>query len=141
MAITSGVRDMQAPLNLVWEKLLPTLQASPLPEDSVAHRKLVTKLAGLTVRLPTGKSTGPLAAKVSGKWYAFPENDRGIEAVAVDFRAGSPALLVPHCRRGNADSTGDRGLEKRARRVCQRSRPFLERPGGPARRRERCLDG
>ncbi len=94
VAITSGVRDMQAVLNLVWDKLLPAFKPDPLPEDVAAQRKLETKLAGLTVRQPSGQPSAPLAAKVSGKWYAFPENDRGIQAVALDVSAGSPALLV-----------------------------------------------
>lgn len=94
VAITSGVRDMQRVMNLVWEKLLPAMKATPLPEDAAARRKLEAKLAGLTVRFPAGQPAAPLAAKVSGQWYAFPENDRGIQAVALDFKPGAPALVV-----------------------------------------------
>lgn len=94
VAITSGVRDMQSVMNLVWEKLLPAMRAKPLPEDAAARRKLEAKLASLTVRLPSGQPTAPRAAKVSGRWYEFPENDRGIQAVALDFNAESPALTV-----------------------------------------------
>src|SRR5262249_19226064 len=84
VAITSGVRDMQAVLNLVWDKLVPALKPDSHPEDAASASKLTAKLGGLTVRHPSGKATGPVAAKVSGKWYAFPENDRGIQAVALD---------------------------------------------------------
>lgn len=94
VAITSGVRDMQRVMNLVWEKLLPAMKASPLPEDTAAQRTLKAKLAHLTVRLPAGQSTAPLAAKVSGRWYEFPVNDRGIQAVSLDFKTGSPVLTV-----------------------------------------------
>lgn len=94
VAITSGVRDMQSVMNLVWEKLLPAMKATSLPEDAVARRKLEAKLAGLTVRLPSGQPTAPRAAQVSGRWYEFPENDRGIQAVALDFNSESPALIV-----------------------------------------------
>jgi predicted glycoside hydrolase/deacetylase ChbG (UPF0249 family) len=94
IAITSGVRDMQAVLNLVWDRLLPALKAEPLPDDDAARRKLEAKLAGLTVRLPSGKPTAPLAAKVSGKRYKFPDNDRGIQAVALEFDKESATLLV-----------------------------------------------
>jgi CubicO group peptidase (beta-lactamase class C family)/predicted glycoside hydrolase/deacetylase ChbG (UPF0249 family) len=94
VAITSGVRDMQLPLNLVWEKLLPAMKAEPLPEDAAARRKLEAKLAGLTVQLPSGQPTSPLAANVSGKSYEFSENDRDIQAMALDFSSGSPTLVV-----------------------------------------------
>ena len=94
VAITSGVRDMQAVMNLVWEKLLPAMKTTSLPEDSVARRKLEAKLASLKVKLPSGQPTNPLAVQVSGKWYTFPENDRSIQAVALDFSSGSPTLIV-----------------------------------------------
>ncbi len=94
VAITSGVSDMQRVMNLVWEKLLPGMKAGRLPEDAEARRRLEAKLAGLTVRLPEGAVTSPLAAKVSGRWYEFGENDRGVKAIKLDFGPGTPALVV-----------------------------------------------
>jgi CubicO group peptidase (beta-lactamase class C family) len=94
VAITSGVRDMQRVMNLVWDKLLPAMQEAALAEDSASRRKLEAKLANLTVWLPSGQPTAPLAARVSGKWYEFPENDRGIRAVALDLNPAAPALVV-----------------------------------------------
>jgi CubicO group peptidase (beta-lactamase class C family) len=94
VAITSGVRDMQAVMNLVWDKLLPAMKAAPLREDAAAQRKLKEKLAGLSVHVPAGQPTAALAAKVSGRWYEFPENDRHVRAVSFDFNSGSPALIV-----------------------------------------------
>ncbi len=94
IAITSGVRDMQAPLNLVWDILLPAMKPEALPEDDAAWHKLKAKLAGLTVRVPSGQPTSALAAKVSGRSYTFPKNDRGIQSLALDFSAKTPTLLV-----------------------------------------------
>ncbi|HKG90705.1 MAG TPA: serine hydrolase [Gemmatimonadaceae bacterium] len=94
VAITSGVRDMQKTMNLVWDRLLPAMQAKPLPENAAARRRLEAKLAGLTVRLPAGRPTTPLAARLSGRWYEFPENDRGVRALSLDFGSASPALVV-----------------------------------------------
>jgi CubicO group peptidase (beta-lactamase class C family) len=94
VAITSGVRDMQAVMNLVWDKLLPAMKAKPLPEDAASWKGLRAKLANLTVHLPEGQTSAPAAARVSGKWYEFPANDRGIQAVSLDLNSESPALLV-----------------------------------------------
>jgi len=40
VAITSGVRDMQSVMNLVWTKLLPAMKSDHLPEDRAARQKL-----------------------------------------------------------------------------------------------------
>ena len=94
VAITSGVRDMQAVMNLVWDKLLPEMKSAPLAPDAVAQRELKTKLGALTMRTTAGKSTSPLARAISGRWYELPENPRGIRAVALDLSPSAPALLV-----------------------------------------------
>jgi hypothetical protein len=49
VAITSNTRDMQAELNLVWDKLLPAFQENPLSADTAAEAKLKEKLANLKV--------------------------------------------------------------------------------------------
>src|SRR5437660_3191760 len=54
VAITSGVRDMQAVLNLVWEQLLPALKPSTLDTDDDSHKKLVRTLKGLALRPQAG---------------------------------------------------------------------------------------
>jgi CubicO group peptidase (beta-lactamase class C family) len=94
VVITSGVRDMQAVMNLVWDRLLPAMQADSLPQDAAGRSRLVTKLQSLTLRPTPGRGTGPLAGRTSGRWYGFPENDRDIRAIAVDLNRRSPALLV-----------------------------------------------
>ena len=94
VAITSGVRDMQSVMNLVWDKLLPEMKATPLPANAVAQRALTTKLAALTMRTSAGKPTSPLASAISGKWYELAENDRGIRAVSLDLASKAPAIVV-----------------------------------------------
>ena len=94
LAITSGVRNMQSVMELAWNMLLPAMSSGALPDDIAAQRALRTKLAGLTVRVPSGRPTVALAARVSRRWYDLPENDRGIRAIALDFKSRSPAILV-----------------------------------------------
>jgi CubicO group peptidase (beta-lactamase class C family) len=94
VVITSGVANMQSVMDLVWDKLLPSMTSRALPESLAAQRALKTKLAGLTVRVPFGRATTPLASRISRRWYELTENDRGIRAIALDFATGPPALLV-----------------------------------------------
>lgn len=94
VAITSGVRDMGAVMNLVWEHLLPAMEPQPLPQDDAASRKLEERLAALTLRLPQGQASSPLALEVSGKWYEFAPNERGILALSLDFSSEPPMLVV-----------------------------------------------
>ena len=91
IAITSGVRDMQAVLNLVWDKLLPALKAEPLAVDEDAAKKLAATLKGLKMRLPEGKEAAP---KVTGKKYTFPENDAKLEAMTLESGKDGAVTLV-----------------------------------------------
>ena len=94
VAITSGVRDMQAVMNLVWNKLLPAMKPNRLPENAAERRKLEAKLSSLMVKAQPGESNSSLAASVSGKWFEFPENDRGIRAIRFDFKPSAPLMVV-----------------------------------------------
>jgi CubicO group peptidase (beta-lactamase class C family) len=94
VAITSGVRNMQQVMNLVWDKLLPAMKSGRLPENPAARRQLEARLAALQVKFPSGAATSPTSASVSGKWFEFPDNDRGIKALSFDFNSTSPALIV-----------------------------------------------
>ena len=93
VAITSGVRDMQAVMNLVWDKLLPAMQPHAVAENVSAQRALKAKLASLVVRVAPGRPMSPIASKVSRRWYQLPDNDRGMRAVSLDFET-VPTLHV-----------------------------------------------
>src|ERR1043166_2151337 len=79
VAITSGVKDMQAVLNVIWEKLLPAMPAAALPANATAGLQLIEvekryashlnstaslqlkdTLAHLEVRTAQGAATSPL---------------------------------------------------------------------------------
>lgn len=55
IAVTAQTGQMQAELDLVWEKLLPAFRAEPLPADAAEQEKLKQKLADLTAH-PAKKS-------------------------------------------------------------------------------------
>jgi CubicO group peptidase (beta-lactamase class C family) len=91
IAITSGVKDMQAVLNLVWDKLAPALKASALAADDEARKKLEQRLKGLT--LPPQKGSAQ-AAKVSGMKFEFPSNDRKLESIALETDAKNDSVTL-----------------------------------------------
>lgn len=94
VAITSGVRDMQAVMNLVWDKLLPALSDGPLPADPNAQAQLQDRLSNLSVKTVPGNPDAPLTQSVSGKWYDLAENDLGLAAVSFDFSGSQPVLQL-----------------------------------------------
>lgn len=51
IAITAQTGDMQAELNVVWDKLYPALGDQPLPEDAAAQQKLKQVSADLEAHL------------------------------------------------------------------------------------------
>ena len=44
--------------------------------------------------MPSGNSGSPKAKDISGKWFKFPENDRGIDAISLDLTTDSPTFIV-----------------------------------------------
>src|SRR4051812_9372069 len=91
VVITSGVRDMQAVLNLVWDKLLPALKSAPLDPDESSRARLVSKLKGLSLRPQEGSGS---PAKVSGKSFVFPTNDRKLDSVRLEGDGKDGAVTV-----------------------------------------------
>ena len=99
LAITSGVSDMQAVLNVVWDTLLPAFGPVVLLADDVAHARLNQRLHALTITPVAGNASSPLAAQVSGKTYSLETNERQVSAITVAFEAGQ-AKIVLHDERG-----------------------------------------
>lgn len=91
IAITSGVKDMQAVLNLVWDKLLPAFRPESLAENPEVRARLEQRLKSLT--LPTPQGTG-VPAEVFGKTFAFPANDRQLESIALQRSKGDQGLIT-----------------------------------------------
>jgi CubicO group peptidase (beta-lactamase class C family) len=100
IAITSGVRNMQALLDVVWDKLLPAIEpSSPLPANSSAQQKLQAALQGLSLSLPA--TVTATAAKALAKKYVFPANDRKLESVSLENGADGNVTII--CRIGGEE--------------------------------------
>lgn len=85
LAITGGVDvfDMQQPLNLVWEILLPAMDT--LPDDADTQDTLASKLSSLSLPTVQGQAASPIASKISGQAYTVDANDLKIETIALNF--------------------------------------------------------
>ena len=94
LAITSGLGDMQPPLDLVWKHLLPAMQSAPLPEAHAAQAALEQKLAHLVLPAQLGRSTSPLADEVSGRIYRFEKNEQDIDTIMLNIDSGGAMLTV-----------------------------------------------
>jgi hypothetical protein len=94
LAITSGLQNMQAVLDLVWKHLLPALQAEPLPENKSAEAALSEKLAGLALHPVFSGIPSPMADKISGRCYQFEPNEAGLQSVTFDFGSGESQVIV-----------------------------------------------
>ncbi len=106
LAITSGVKDMQAVLNLVYEQVLASMKPGPLPPDPQAQEKLQAKLASLTLAPQAGQPTSPLAAKVSGQHYFFAENEQKIEAITLEFGEAQDTITIRNDRGAHSIACG-----------------------------------
>jgi hypothetical protein len=92
IAITSGVKDMQSILNLVWDKLLPALKPVPLlPHHEDTAKELNGTLKSLSLRPQVGAGK---PAQVAGKKYVFPTNDRKLELIKLESGENGAVTLV-----------------------------------------------
>jgi CubicO group peptidase (beta-lactamase class C family) len=96
LAITGGVDvfDMQTPLNLLWEILLPAMQPGSLPDDLAAHNTLAMKLSSLSFTPVQGQATSPLASQISGRAYAVDPNEADIETITMNFNDSGCTINV-----------------------------------------------
>lgn len=96
LAITSGIDvfDMQQPLNLVWEILLPAMNVGSLHKDVVASTHLINKLSSLNLLPVAGKTTSPLTSHISGCTYAVDANDLELETFTVRFAEANCELTL-----------------------------------------------
>jgi CubicO group peptidase (beta-lactamase class C family) len=83
LAITSGVGDMQAVLNAVWDHLLPGMRSAAGPSDAGAALK--QRLAKLEVRAPEGSPVSAAAGRVSGKTYRMDPNTQKMQSAVFAF--------------------------------------------------------
>ena len=103
-AITSGIGDMQAALNMVWKHLLPAMGSEPVQEDYAAQELLQARLSNLQIAVPEGEIVSTLCSEVTGKTYRFTENDLKIESVSFSMKVDRIDIRIQ-------DADGNHNLE------------------------------
>jgi CubicO group peptidase (beta-lactamase class C family) len=81
VAITAESFDLQASMKLVWEHLIPAVQANA-PNEQQARIDLPVKLKALALAVPKQNATSPIAAKLSGKKFALADNTFKLKTVS-----------------------------------------------------------
>jgi len=94
IAITSATKDLQAVLNVVWERVLPAFGEAPLPADPASDRLLAERLAGLSLPTKAGQPTSPTAARIAGRRFVFPANRQGVESIMFEPAAEGADVVI-----------------------------------------------
>ncbi len=103
LAITGGMKDLQKPLEIVWDKLLPGFFEGTL-EESLEYEELKNKLASLKLLLPQGSEHSPWEKILDGRHYQMETNPFDISEVSFQFtidqfilsvKAGGEVLKYP----------------------------------------------
>lgn len=89
IVMTGESPDMQEELNLVWEHLLPAIDAKPSRADDAA---LKAQLAALAVGRPEGKHDSPTRKRVEGRTFQLEANPHGLRGVS--FAESATGIVV-----------------------------------------------
>jgi CubicO group peptidase (beta-lactamase class C family) len=85
IAITSGVYDMGAVMNLVWEELLPHFKTEAIPENPATYEKLKLKTVNLTLPAVAGNSSSSSSKKLKRKTFKVDENSTQVDEIQFEL--------------------------------------------------------
>jgi CubicO group peptidase (beta-lactamase class C family) len=106
LAFTSGLKNMQNVLNLVWEKLLPGMESSSLPANDAAVGQLRERLKSLSLP-PIPKAGSP--ANLSPEKLNFASNDLGVKSISFEQDASGDTILTARTAEGEQRIACGRG--------------------------------
>jgi CubicO group peptidase (beta-lactamase class C family) len=130
LAITSGIDifDMQLPLDLVWEILLPAMGDVVLQGDVDGQEALLARLKMLSLPSPQGKQASPVADRVSGRTYVCDPNDLRIETITVQFSDSGCTFVMKTPDGEETIPTGFRNWVRGATRLFRQDLLFDHTP-------------
>jgi CubicO group peptidase (beta-lactamase class C family) len=88
LAITSGVRDMQAVLYDAWAHLLPAFKGAK------SNQPLAGALRLLEVPFVKGQAQAPAGGSFSGRTFEIAANPQGVKSVSVEFLKGKARFRI-----------------------------------------------
>jgi CubicO group peptidase (beta-lactamase class C family) len=95
IAITAATNDLQSVLNVVWDRIVPAFEMAPLPANPESDRRLVEKLASLSLPAQAGQPGSPMAERIAGRRYVFPANPPQVESIQFEqAREGAEMAIV-----------------------------------------------
>ncbi len=115
VAITSGVKDMQAVLNVLWNELLPAFQSKKAKVSREAQAALKSRLDALGVPPAQGGPTSPQAGRLAGRTFEFPPNDQKLERISLTTGADGVISLALRVNGRDATVSGGHRQWRRAR--------------------------
>lgn len=101
LAITSGVRDMQAVLNVAWQHLLPGMGVARERSESSPVKE---RLAALNVTPPQGQPGSPTGKRISGRSFHLEPNEEKFETASFTARDGRVVISL-------RDGSGEQRIE------------------------------
>lgn len=108
VVMTSGLAEMQAPLDALWDHLLPGLHDEPLAPDPDGRAALQRRLGELRLVPPTGRDTTVTGARLAGRTVAFGANALGVTHAVLDAGEEEDRITVRAGRRTWALRAGHR---------------------------------
>jgi CubicO group peptidase (beta-lactamase class C family) len=85
LAVTSQSPDMQKSLNIIWDNLLPGIQAGALPENPGEQGELKKELAVLALPVVKGSGRSSEASKYNKKKWVLADNEFGVSSLELSF--------------------------------------------------------
>ncbi|MDF2906138.1 MAG: class beta-lactamase-related serine hydrolase [Herbinix sp.] len=93
LAITGGMKDLQKPLEIAWDKLLPGFMEDVLP-DSTDYESLKIKLSSLRLLMSEGTNNSAIENIIKGKSYCFEPNQLQINEMSLLFKEESISIHI-----------------------------------------------
>lgn len=93
LAITGGMKDLQKPLEIVWDKLLPSFMEGTLPETT-DYKTLCDKLSSLQYLLPDGTEKAVIESELQDRTYCLESNQFHIEEITFSFETDRMSIRM-----------------------------------------------